>query len=192
MRRVAIGVIVLGLLAFAPVRAHAQSYVTPFAGWDFGGDAGNCPSLLEQCSVKRTAFGVSVGHLWGGVFGFEEDFSYAPDFFGKSPTFGANSVLTLMTDATVAVPAGPLRPYLSAGIGLLRTRVNDLEGLLSLDNSGLGYNVGGGAMVLFSRHLGLRFDIRHFRSNSTFNVPALGLPSSNLSFSRFSVGLVLH
>jgi opacity protein-like surface antigen len=194
MRRFAIGLAVFAMLAFAPRPAHAQSYFVPFYGFDFGGDAGNCPSVLNDCSVKRTAYGFAVGHLSHGILGFEEDFSYAPDFFGTSTSFGTNnSVLTLMSNLVVSIPAGPVHPYVSGGIGLMRTKVDlTLSSLLSTNNTSLGYNLGGGVMIFLPAHLGLRVDYRNLRSATNVTIAGITLEGPKLNFSRIAFGLVLH
>lgn len=193
MRRFAIGLAVVGLLALAPRPAQAQTYFVPFFGFDFGGDAGNCPSLLGDCSVKRTAYGFSVGHLSHGIFGFEEDFSYAPDFFGASASFGANSVLTLMSNLVVAVPAGPVHPYVSGGVGIMRTKVElKLSEILSTSDTTFGYNIGGGVIVFLPSHLGFRVDYRHIRSASDITFAGFTVSNAKLNFSRIAFGLVLH
>ncbi len=195
MRRLAIGLAVVSLVALAPRPAQAQGYFAPFVGFDFGGDAGNCPSILHDCSVKRTAYGFAFGSLSHGIFGGEADFSYAPDFFGKSPEFGANSVMTVMSNLVVAVPAGPVHPYLTAGIGFMRTKVElNVSSLLSTSNTTFGYNVGGGVIVFLPSHLGVRVDYRHLRSASDVRIPGTGVTIENtkLGFSRIAVALVLH
>jgi opacity protein-like surface antigen len=194
MRRFAIGLAVFAMLALAPRPAHAQSYFVPFYGFEFGGDAGDCPSVLNNCSVKRSAYGFGVGHLSHGILGFEEDFSYAPDFFGTSPSFGPNnSVLTLMSNLVVSIPAGPVHPYVSGGIGLMRTKVDlTLNSLLSTNNTSLGYNLGGGVMIFLPGHLGLRVDYRNLRSATNVTVAGITLQGPKLNFSRIAFGLVLH
>jgi opacity protein-like surface antigen len=193
MRRFAVGLAVVAALTFAPRPALAQSYFAPFFGFDFGGDAGNCPSILNDCSVKRTAYGLGFGHLSHGIFGFEEDVSYAPDFFGSSATFGANSVLTLMSNLVVAVPAGPVHPYVTAGVGLMRTKVElNVGSLLSTSDSSFGYDVGGGVLVFLPSHLGLRVDYRNIRSAKSVTIAGFTLPNAKLNFSRIAFALVLH
>lgn len=182
------------LLAGAATPARAQAYFAPFIGYDFGGDAGNCPSVLNDCSEKRTSYGLTFGGLTGGVFGFEEDIGYAPDFFGKSDRFGDNSVLTLMSNLIVSVPAGPVRPYASAGLGLMRTRVTfafDSVGDTPSQNA-LAYDIGGGVMILLPGHLGIRGDYRRFKSTKDFSVLGIDINNTKLAFSRVSIGLVLH
>jgi len=193
MRRFAIAATALVLLVLAPEPAHAQTFFVPFVGFDVGGDAGNCPSILTDCSVKRTAYGFGVGHLSHGIFGFEEDIGYAPDFFGNSQAYQANSVLTLMSNLVVGVPAGPVRPYVSGGLGVMRTKVTLTVGsLFSKSNTGFGYDLGGGVMIFLPSHLGVRVDYRYIRSGSDVTIAGLAIPSAKLNFSRIAFGLVLH
>jgi opacity protein-like surface antigen len=182
------------LIVTAAAPAQGQGYLAPFIGYDFGGDAGNCPSILTDCSERKLSYGLAIGALAGGIFGIEEDISYAPDFFGKSEAFGDNSVLSLMTNLVVAIPAGPVRPYVSGGLGLMRTHVR-----LSL--SGLGdersenawaYDIGGGIMFLLPYHLGFRGDYRYFKSLQDFSILGFAISSPKLSYSRVSVALVIH
>src|SRR3954470_12693586 len=88
----------LAVAAAAPSPAFAQGYAVPFLSYDVGGDAGTCPSLVNDCSEKKWGYGVAIGFLMGHLLGFEEDIGFAPDFYGKSTTFGSNSVLTAMSN----------------------------------------------------------------------------------------------
>ncbi len=89
--------------------SRAQGFISPLIGFNFGGDA-NCPNITG-CEEKRLNFGVSLGKM-GSVFGFEEEFAYAKDFFGSAPTLNS-SVLTVMSNVML-VPKyrtdPPLRP----------------------------------------------------------------------------------
>jgi opacity protein-like surface antigen len=196
MRRFAIAVAVFGMLALAPRPAHAQAFFVPFFGYDFGGDAGNCQSIVSNCSVKRTAYGFGVGQLSHGIFGGELDLSYAPDFFGASPSFGANSVLTVMGNVIIALPAGPVHPYVTAGAGIMRTHVElRLSQIFSTSDTTFGYNVGGGVMIMLPSHLGVRVDYRNIRTAGNVTIAGFSLPFSQgatLSYSRLTFGLVLH
>ena len=192
-RGLSIMLVAFVLLACVPSPARAQTYLTPYVGWDAGGNAGNCPSLLTDCTEKRTTYGVGVGKLVGGILGFELDVAYAPDFFGTSVALGSNSVLTLMGNLLLSIPAGPIRPYATAGAGLVRTNVPfTAAGVLAFSDSTFGYNIGGGVMVLLPAHLGVRGDVRYVRSGSDLSILGIGLPASKLNFSRVSIGLVLH
>jgi opacity protein-like surface antigen len=183
--------LVLVLASAAPARA--QGYFAPFLGYDFGGDAGSCQSLLNDCTEKKTSYGVAFGALAGGIFGFEEDIGYAPDFFGKSESFGSNSVLSVMSNLVVGIPLGPVRPYVGAGLGLMRTHVTlNLSAGGSESQNALAYDIGGGVMFLFPHHLGFRGDYRYFKSLQDFSLLGLTITSPKLSFHRASVALVIH
>lgn len=194
MRHVRITLFAALLLAGAAQPARAQGYFAPFVGYDFGGDAGTCPALFNDCSEKKSSYGVTIGTLTGGVIGFEEDISYAPDFFGESSQFGQNSVLALMSHLVVGLPLGGLRPYVSGGLGLMRTRVT--FGLSDVGSNAsqnaLAYDLGGGVMIFLPHHLGIRADYRRLKSTSDFTVLGIDVNNTKLSFSRVSVGLVLH
>ena len=177
--------LLLFVLTAAPARA--AGFIAPFLGFSFGGDAANCPSLTN-CEEKRMNWGASFGTTHG-IFGFEQDIGYAPEFFGKTP--GAeNALLTVMSDFMVLVPAGPIQPYAIAGLGLIRPHATFNAAGLAVDKNALGYDVGGGINVYVQRHLGVRGDVRHMR---TVHGVTLGLFSGDtLDFWRGSVGLTFR
>jgi hypothetical protein len=194
MRRLAVlfGVVTLVILVL-PAASSAQGYLVPNLGWDVGGSAGNCPSLWTDCQEKRVSYGVTFGRI-GGIFGIEGDLGYAPDFFGQSPTFGTNSLLTFMGNMVIAIPAGPVRPFVEGGLGLIRTRLDLLKTPTAggFDTNNFGYNFGGGVMFLLPAHLGFRGDIRYFRTLSDISILGIELSKTSINYTRFSVGLVIH
>lgn len=194
MRATIVSCAVLAVLLGVPGLAAGQGYFVPNIGYDVGGSAGNCPSLFRDCTDKRTSYGVTFGGLAAGVIGLEEDIAYAPDFFGKSVSFGTNSVFTAMSNLVVSIPAGPIRPYATAGIGLVRTRL-DLLTTVSADNftsNNFGYNFGGGVMVLLPHHVGIRGELRYLRTASDISIAGIALSGTAINFARVSVGLVIH
>ena len=130
------------LLVSAPARA--DGFIVPFVGYNFGGDSGNCPSLTD-CNEKRLNFGVAFGSM-GAAIGFEQDISYARNFFGETP--GAdNSVFSVMSNLLIGPGVGPVRPYFVVGVGLIRPHVSSLVGSVTNFDAGknsLGYDLGGG------------------------------------------------
>jgi hypothetical protein len=111
------------LFVLASGTAHADGFIIPFAGFNFGGDSGNCPSFGD-CPEKRLNFGVSLGSM-GAVIGFEEDLSYAKNFFGDTEG-EETSVFSAMSNLMIGVGVGPVRPYVLGGVGLIRSRVSSL------------------------------------------------------------------
>jgi opacity protein-like surface antigen len=179
--------LIAGLLICAAAPARAQGFISPFVGYNFGGDSANCISL-QNCEDKRLNVGVSIGTTHG-VLGFEEDIAYAPDFFGKTPGT-SNSVLTLMSNLLIVVPAGPIQPYALIGVGLIRPHAQFDALNLAVDQNALGYDIGGGINIFLARSLGIRGDIRHLRTMSDVT---LGLFSNDqLDFWRASAGLTLR
>lgn len=183
----------MAALAAVPSRAFAQSFIAPFLGYDVGGDAGTCPSLVHDCSEKKSGYGVALG-LGGGLIGFEEDLAFAPDFYGKSATFGDNSVLTLMSNLAVKIPTPVLQPYVSGGAGLMRSHTGlSLSGLTAAtSDNAFGYDIGGGVMLMLPYHLGVRADVRTLRSLNDVTIAGVALPNAKLNFSRVSIGLMIH
>jgi len=154
-------VLALTCILGVPDRAGAEGFISPLIGFNFGGDA-NCPSV-QGCEDKRMNFGVALGAA-GAVFGFEEEFAYARDFFGTAPNL-KSSVFTLMSNVMLAPRIGPIRPYVLTGLGLIKTHVDFTStSLLTTDNNDFGWDIGGGVMVSVAPHVGVRGDIRYFHT----------------------------
>jgi hypothetical protein len=176
-----------GLLVLAAIPARAQGFISPFAGYNFGGDSANCVSL-QNCEDKRLNVGVSVGTTHG-IIGFEEDIAYAPDFFGKTPG-ASNGVLTVMSNLMLVLPAGPIQPYAVVGLGLIRPHLRLDASSLSLDENALGYDIGGGLNLFLGHAVAIRGDIRHLH---TLQNVTLGIFSNDqLDFWRASAGLTFR
>ena len=150
-------------LAASPRTASADWLLTPFAGITFGGDT----------EGQHATFGGSLGYMGNGAVGFEVDFGYAPEFFSPEDNdldiFSDANVTTLMANVIVGIPiggttGGGVRPYVSGGAGLLRTHVKGAEDLFDVANNDFGINVGAGVMGFFNDNVGIRGDIRYFRS----------------------------
>ena len=177
------------LLALAwatPARAQ-QGFISPLIGYNFGGDA-NCPRI-QGCSDKRLDLGAGVG-VMGDVVGFEEEIAYAKDFFGTAPNL-SSSVLTVMSNAILVPKLGPFRPYLLAGLGLIKTHVEFLSAsLLTDDNNNFGWDVGGGLMIAVAPHVGVRGDIRYFHSFQDINILGFAINDAKLDYGRAAGALV--
>jgi hypothetical protein len=174
------------LAASSPARA--DGFIFPFVGFHFGGDSG-CPEI-DECENKRLAAGVSFGAL-GDVVGFEADFGYAEQFFGAAPGFESN-VLTFTGNLMIVPKLGPIRPYALGGLGLLRTTAAlSLANILLSENNSLGYSVGGGLMIFFGENLGIRGDVRVFKTLQDLTFLGFEVPDSRLGFGRASAGLML-
>jgi opacity protein-like surface antigen len=148
----------IALLALMAAPASAQWFVTPYVGGHFGGDSPDTKFNL----------GGGVGWLGGGIFGFEADFGYAPNFFEPGDDINFNSeanLTTIMFNAMAAAPMGArIRPYGSGGIGWMKSTVRDADDAFEVKNNDFGINLGGGILAQFNEHVGWRTDIRYFRA----------------------------
>ena len=182
-------------LIWAPAQARADGYVSPWV-------AANSGAGFESGNVfdnGRAGFGVTAGAMGSGIIGAEVDFGYSPSFFGTSSDFGNNSVINLMGNVIVGIPVGGttgggVRPYVTAGLGLIRTQVDG--GILfpvSSSNNDFGWNAGVGVMGFFNDHVGLRGDLRYLRTlenNSTST--DIDFDPGGFHFWRASVGVVIR
>jgi opacity protein-like surface antigen len=182
MRTAGIVILVVGLATYARP-AFADRGITPYVGYNYGGDSSNCVSLTD-CREKHANFGVSFGSA-GGT-GVEADIAYARNFFGVSPGTN-NSVLTVMGNLVLAVPLGPIHPFGVAGIGIIRPHASLKPADLVTSKNALGYDYGAGVAISLGSRLGLRGDIRRF---STFeDLKLFVFTGGKLSFSRATIGI---
>ncbi len=173
---VTVGVLALGVAA--PLQA--QVYLGPNLGLPFGGDTRHDPKVSYGGNLTFT----------GDVFGFSVDFAYLPDFFAGSD-LRDNNVTTLMGNFVLISP-GHTRLYASAGLGLLKSRVRNAADLFDVDTNQLGFNAGGGLLVV-PAHIGLQADVRYYRSlTHPESQRGFDLDLGGLSFWRGYVGLVVR
>ena len=164
-------VMALAVSTLAPANASADWLFTPFLGGTFGGSANitDVGGDFKNEFNRKLSYGASLAYLGHGVAGFEIDFGYSPNFFEGDPNdplnlVGDGNVTTLMANVIFS-GRGAVRPYVSGGGGLIKTRVDDVGQFFgSIDNNNFGFDVGGGVMGFFSDNVGLRGDIRFFRS----------------------------
>jgi opacity protein-like surface antigen len=161
--------LVLGTGLAIPAQARADWFFTPYIGANLsrGGD-----TLGFDTDNTTVNFGGSLGYMGAGIFGFEVDFGYSPNFFetDEVSAFDGN-VTSVMGNVIIGIPiggqtGGGVRPYVSGGAGLLRSRLDDVEDLFDINENSFGVNAGGGVMVFFSDNVGVRGDLRYFRSLS--------------------------
>jgi hypothetical protein len=195
----------LGLATLVPASsARADVLFTPFVGANLGGSAAS-PLANLVGDPSRTTFGGSLALMAGGVFGIEADVGYTPRFFGTDVELGGvpislaqNNVLTAMANLTVGVPVqgasgAGIRPYAVGGIGLVRQQLSAAAGLVRYDLNDVGYNVGGGLMLFVSRNVGIRGDVRHFRTlGGNTLVDLIDLQPGAFNYTRATVGVTFR
>jgi opacity protein-like surface antigen len=158
MRKAILSSLTFALLAAAPAAAQTTGgLVTPFIG------------VVTDTPIdeNRTVYGGSVGAT-GSIVGFEFDFGYTPNFYEVEDDFGelgsSGSVTTVMGNLLIGAPLGRVRPYATVGAGLMRSNLEFFDILDDLSRNDFGINYGGGVMLFVSDTVGIRGDLRQFRS----------------------------
>jgi opacity protein-like surface antigen len=175
-------------LVCAPSVARADGYVNPWAGVNFG----------TQFENGRGGFGVSAGAMGHGIVGGEATFGFNPSFFGSSNDFGTNTVLDLMGNVIIGIPVGGqhgagFRPYVTGGLGLIRTQIDGGQVFVpKFSDNNFGWNAGAGVMGYFNDHIGLRGDLRYFRTINSNFPDSFDFDNGEFHYWRTSIGLVIR
>jgi opacity protein-like surface antigen len=180
---------VLAMFLLVPAApARADVVLTPYVGSLFGGDL----------SGNRAAFGANAAFMGGGIFGAELGFNYAPEFVKASINNDDIAQMSLMGNLIVGIPIrnsdqpGHLRPYLTGGAGLFRVSSAESQFFNRVTSNDFALNFGGGVMAFFNEHVGVRTDVRYFRtltdSDSQSGIDDINFNLGDLNFWKWDVG----
>jgi opacity protein-like surface antigen len=177
-----------------PAAARADGMFMPFIGVNFAGNSGK--ELSRAIDVERFNWGASFAFMGAGVLGIEADIAHSPDFYGRTD-IGGSSVLTATGNLLIGIPIGGqtgvgFRPYVLAGFGVIRSKIDAFGDVLSVDDTKAAWNFGGGAMFFFGTHFGLRADLRYFRTFGVLDLIDVVDRRERLDFARASTGLILR
>jgi len=205
-KRKQLGTFFLALISSVaiPSAAHADWVFTPFIGGTFGGSAdvvggsGTGGANVASDFERKLTYGATLTGIGHGGIGFEFDFGYSPNFFGGTTNSsgvdftGDGNITTLMGNLVIGASGGPVRPYVSGGAGLLKSKVDSAgQFFTGIDSTNWGINAGGGVMAFFSHNVGIRGDLRFFRSLSNADPGNLEFKLGDFKFWRGTVGLSL-
>jgi hypothetical protein len=168
-------VVLCGLLVvLRPAAAHAEWQFAPFLGFSFGGDTN---LVVTQVVDRHWNLGGAVRLVGAGPIGLESVFMYVPGIFETPPpdpfsdtppsqAITKSHTVALMGNVVLTTPRAwnqyGLRPFISGGLGLLRVSHNDIA--FPARGNLPAYNVGGGAVGFLTDKVGLRFDLRYYRT----------------------------
>ena len=143
--------LIIGALAFAllPATASAQGwFFTPFVGANFGGNASFGDSMTQMMRSRGASISAP---RWAGTRAWlgSRSTSDGPRTSLKIPSvdsnfeFGDSNVTTVMGNLLISAPPGRgIRPYGSAGLGIIRSQVSgfgdfldDVTGTISASTS---------------------------------------------------------
>ena len=174
---------VCGLVAAGAAPASAQSsmdafrgYFTGQLGWTRGAD------VAEPVVTPGLAIAVQESNGWGAEF----DFGYAAEATSGRQLL---DLATYMVNGSWVQPRGRVRPFVSAGAGVIQADGCDAPCARPARTYDLGLNAGGGAFFTLNDLIAVRGDVRYFRTLADH--PDLGRVSK-LSFWRASVGVTLQ
>jgi len=180
----------------APAAARADGLLVPFVGVNFGGNSGK--ALSNAIDAKRFDWGISLAYMGAGILGVEADIAHSPDFYGKTD-LGGSSVLTATGNLLIGIPIGGqkgvgFRPYGLAGLGVVRSSIDAFGDVAGRDTTEAAWDFGGGAMFFFANHVGVRGEVRYFRTFSDVAFDVLGVTPvrETLDFTRASVGFIVR
>jgi opacity protein-like surface antigen len=96
----------------------------------------------------------------------------------------------MMGSLVLGFPAGPVRPYALAGIGVIKRTLDYAQGQAPDDvtDSRAAYTIGGGLNIFFSQHVGINGDFRYYRNFAAGNV-VLDLANEKFNYARGAVGV---
>lgn len=188
--------------------ASAEWQFAPFIGFTFAGDT-NLNLLEEGVGERHWSLGGTVRLVGPGPLGVESVVMYVPGLFESNPrpvfadtaprTIADSRGFVLMGNVVLTTPRRwneyGLRPFVSGGFGLLNVYALDEANVFPTRGNLIGYNVGGGAVGFLSDRVGLRFDLRYFRTTPPGEQPSAETLTTDggrvhLHFWTGSVGVV--
>jgi hypothetical protein len=194
-----------GLLLLLPMPASAEWHMTPLVGFTFRG--GTSIFDTEVAAAERhLLIGGAVTLIGEGPIGVESIFLYVPGFFeregvdvpaGTGPT--GSRTIAWMGNVVLATPRSlneyGLRPFVSGGLGVLNAKVDyPLPFPLPVRENLLAFNVGGGATGFFTDRVGVRFDLRYYRSlrNEELSDLPVSIGTVRLRYWTGTIGVVFR
>lgn len=167
------------LAGAAPVEAQGmgafRGYFTGQAGLATGGD------LTSPVFTPGATVSVQETNGWGAEF----DFGYSLNAEAGPQVL---DVATYMFNGNWIQPRGLVRPFVSAGFGVMQVNGCNSPCPRPAMTYDAGINAGGGAMYTLSDIIGVRGDVRYFRTLADH--PDLQRPSK-FGFWRVSLGVTL-
>lgn len=189
VRRWPLAAALTALLSFvAPHAVHAQGFISPSLGYNFGGEAG-CSSATD-CENKNWNWGGSLGAL-GSIVGFEAELTYEGEFTGDRPDT-KSSVTTVMGNFMLAPRITILQPYGLVGLGVIRTEAeNRISGNSESENQ-FGWTIGGGLIIYLQEHFGVKGDVRYYHSFEALDLLGFdfGTDRNKIDFGRAGLGVI--
>jgi len=201
VRQAARGLLAAAILfLFTTAVPAAEWQLKPFLGGTYGGSTTYL--FVPQAGAKaHFVFGVS-GMMIGEIFGIEGDFGHTASFFQDesnlfNPLVTDSGVTTTTGNIVVALPRHlaqyTLRPYIVGGAGLMHISIDYRENPgTSISSTLKTMDLGAGVTGFLTKHLGVTWDVRYFRSIDRTIETGQSIGSEHLSFWRASMALAVR
>jgi outer membrane protein with beta-barrel domain len=195
----ALGALTVGFALATASPAFAEWQFVPLVGLTFHANTNAAP--VDQVPIgTHPNFGGAVSLLGGGILGVEGIGVFTPNFKGDDPTLNqvlqSSRTLAVMGNVVLTTPRKwteySLRPYFSGGLGVMRLSVVTVQNALQSTTNTAGLDLGGGAIGFFTKHTGVRFDLRYYRRLNPGNPQLTTTDEPQLSFWVASVGVVFR
>jgi Outer membrane protein beta-barrel domain len=186
-----------GLALLAATPAYAEWHIVPLVGLTFNGNT-NAATVDQVPIGTHPDFGGAVSLLGGGILGVEGIGVFTPNFKGDDPNkvLQSSRTLAFMGNVVLTTPRKwteySLRPYVSGGLGLMRLSTQGTGNVLETTTNTAGFDIGGGAVGFFTKHTGVRFDLRYYRRLNPGSSQLITTEEPQLSFMTLSVGVVFR
>lgn len=178
-----------------PALAAAEWHLAPMTGVTFHGST-TILDLEQGADRTHLQVGGAAALVGDGLFGVEAITVFTPSFFrGEDRTLLKHGrTFALMGNAVLTMPKRlteySLRPFVSGGFGVMSSSIQNQ--LLPVKSDLPGYNVGVGAVGFLSDRVGLRFDLRSYRSLHRPYQGPVSIGPVRLSYATASIGIVFR
>ena len=192
------------VLALAPVvPAQAEWHIVPLVGLTLNGSTDAPPAVESPTAGLGTHLNIgAAGALLGaGILGAEGIVVFTPNFKSDdAQAIQSSRALAVMGNVVLTTPRRwteySLRPFVSGGFGVMRLSVASVpvNGVVPFDTqtTAAAFDIGGGAIGFFTKHTGVRFDVRYYRWLGRGSSQLLPNEATQLSFMSASVGVVIR
>jgi hypothetical protein len=177
--------------ALAPAPARADFLVAPYIAWSRNRDT------ARWVPGGGATIEVTIGRwlIVGGDVGYGAGFFDAPE--DALDLVASSHVLTVAGHAGVMfMPDDDTRvvPYATGGFGVMRQDARDRLGLAAVTRNDPSVHFGGGVDLMITEYLGVRTDLRNFRSlRDPFESPdPIVADLERVSFWRIAIGAVIR
>ena len=174
--------------------ASAEWHFTPLLGTTFRANT-SLWDIGRGTQKSHVNFGGSVALLGEGLLGVEAIGTFTPTFFESNGLVTGGRAFALMGNVVVAAPRRwteySLRPFVSAGVGLLNAHGKDSFSLLAPIDV-LGFDIGGGAIGFLTKNTGVRLDLRYYTNLQGIDAITPSGAPAHLRYMTFSAGVVIR